>query len=514
MKIKIETSLKSKKSLLIVPVFEEDLKKTPNFYPKFIRDFIKEITNVKNFKSEVGESYQSFLTVKDFNGEVLFLGLGSKKSITGDDKKSNFSKMVRNLGANIGKTAMKNKTSEVSILLATELEDVFQELVEGIRFKQYTIEEFKTKYSEKPQEIKISKLDLIIQESKDSKKTKERKTRLQELGERANILADGAELIKNLVNSPANKVDAEFLAKTAKEIAKENKYKVEIFGDKQLTKKKFGGILAVNQGANREAKLICLQYFGAKSKKEKPLIFVGKGVIFDTGGYNIKQTGAMETMHQDMAGGATVLGLFHLLKKLKIERNVIGLVPSVENLINENAYRPSDIIKMYDGKTVEITNTDAEGRMILADSLAYATEFDPDLIVSIATLTGASEVALGNRYCAMLANPEAKNSKFPEKFKTGSEKIDEPTWELPIHDDYRQKMKSKIADLRNYDLGSGRGAGTAKAAAFLENFVDKKPWCHFDIGGTAFTNDPKPFQTPGATAHGLRIFVEFLENYS
>lgn len=270
---------------------------------------------------------------------------------------------------------------------------------------------------------------------------------------------------------------------------------------------KAGGILAVNQGCQKDPKLLVLQYDGAKDKKEKPIVIVGKGVIFDTGGYSLKPCGAMETMQQDMAGGATVLGIFEVLKKLKIQRNVVGVVPVVENLVNENAYKPSDIITMLSGNTVEVTNTDAEGRLILADSLYYSSKMDPELIISIATLTGAVAVALGDRYAGVLGN----NADLMETLKQAGEETDELVWQLPIHDDYSEKMKSKVADFTNYDPGSGRYAGTAKAAAFLEFFVDKKNWFHIDIGGTAFTTDPKDYQTKGATAHGLRVLLRFLE---
>ena len=280
-----------------------------------------------------------------------------------------------------------------------------------------------------------------------------------------------------------------------------------MLGDKQLTKLGCGGILAVNKGSDHEAKLVVMEHNGG-SRGEKPIVIVGKGVLFDTGGYNLKPTGHIETMQQDMAGAATVFGIFSLLKKLKINKNVIGITPFVQNMINASAYRPSDIIKMYNGKTVEVTNTDAEGRMILADSLHYANQLKPEMVFSIATLTGAVGVALGERYCGIMGNDEG----FLDKVKKCGDEIDELAWPLPIHQDYRDTMESKVADITNYDRGTGRMGGASKAGAFLEKFVGDNQWCHIDIGGTAFTDNPKPYETKGATAHGLRLLIKFLES--
>ncbi len=230
-------------------------------------------------------------------------------------------------------------------------------------------------------------------------------------------------------------------------------------------------------------------------------------MIFDTGGYNIKLSGNIETMNQDMAGAATLLGIIKIAKQLGLKKNLIVILPIVENLINENAYRPSDVITMLNGKTVEITNTDAEGRLILADALHYAAQFKPQAIVSIATLTGAAFIALGHRYAALLANDEI----LATELKNAGRKTDDLCWPLPIHEDYIKEMDSEIADYRNFDRTSGGGAGTAKAAAFLQKFVPNQKWAHLDIGGTAVTTRPKDYEVKGATAHGLRLLVEFLQ---
>jgi leucyl aminopeptidase len=292
----------------------------------------------------------------------------------------------------------------------------------------------------------------------------------------------------------------------AHKIAKENKYKIAVFGDKELKKMGWGGLLAVNQGSSKEAKVIVLEYDGG-SKKEKPIALVGKGILFDAGGYNLKPKDHIETMHQDMAGGAVLLGIFKLLKKLNIKKNLVAVIPIAENLIGGNAYRPSDIIKTLSGLTVEITNTDAEGRLILGDGVTYALQFDPECVITIATLTGAIMVALGDRYAGLMGN----DKELINAIKNAGDDVDDLGWEMPIHRDFKKKMDSEIADLKNADLGTSKLAGSQKGAAFIERFVENKKWCHIDIASTAFTHDPKDYEEKGATGAGLRMLLKFLE---
>ena len=483
MKIKIETSIKSKTGLIVFPLFQENLKKLPKNFPEKLKKFIKDQVKAKEF---AGKDAEQLFTYID-NQKTLVLGAGETKKFS--------TKLARELGAIIGKSVTAHKTKELTVVFHDDLECFEQETLEGILMSQYVFNTFKTPDKKKK---KLEKVHLVL-----SKSTKN----LKKSVDKAIDITNSVNLVKDLVNSPANYVDSEYLAKEAKRIAKENKYKIRIMGEKELKKLKAGGILAVNKGCNRDPKLIVLEYRGAGSKKEKPVVLVGKGVIFDTGGYNIKPTGSMETMQQDMAGAATVLGVFNTLKKQGIKRNVYGIMPVVENLVNEDAYRPSDIITMLNGKTVEVTNTDAEGRMILADALHYGSELDPEFMLTIATLTGAVAVALGDRYCGLMGN----NDDLIKKFINAGKEVDELGWQLPIHNEYRKKMDSEVADFRNYDRGTGRYGGSSKAAAFLEKFVNKKDWIHVDIGGTAFSSDPKPYEQKGATAHGLRMILRMLE---
>ena len=488
MKIKIERKINSKSALLLLPVFSDQLKKLNAEYPLVAKNFIKQRVAAKDFSAKKGEELFTYIDSKGMPTKLAVIGMGESKNFDAE--------RARELGAKIAKIAKKHKATSLGLMLLSEMENVLEELTEGLLMVAYDVAKFKTDKKKSTKELEA--IEFI-----SSSKSKD----LDVATAKAELIVHAVDYVKDLVNAPANVVDTEFLAAEAKKIAKENRYKVVVLGNKELKKMKAGGILAVNQGSKNDAKLLVLQYDGGK-RGEKPTVLVGKGVIFDTGGYNLKPSGGMETMQQDMGGGATVLGVFKVLKKLGIKKNVIGVVPVVANMVSDTAYRPSDIITMLNGKTVEITNTDAEGRMILADALHYASELKPEAIVSIATLTGAVAVALGDRYCGVMSNDKS----LADKLQKAGDEVSELVWPLPIHDDYRKKMDSTVADYRNYDMGSGRYAGTAKAAAFLEKFVNKKTWGHLDIGGTAFTNDPLEYQQKGATAHGLRIFLRFLEN--
>ena len=473
-----------------MPLFKGDLEKLPAHVPQEIKKFVKKRMDAGDFEGKKNQSLFSYLDFKDFNGKVFVLGLGEKADFS--------MTKARERGGELAKKLKKHKTEKISICIAKSLEEYLTEFLEGFLMIQYDPSKFKKKTEEDG--IKLEKLHIISGDKKDKKD-------LKGSVEKAMLTIEAMDYVKDLVNSPANMVNGEYLAKDALRMAKKYGYKIAILGNKELKKLKSGGILAVNQGSKDEAKLIVLEYDGGK-RKEKPIVIAGKGVVFDTGGYNLKPTGGIETMHQDMAGAGTVMGIFEILKRLKIKKNVVGIVPVVSNMISETAYRPSDIITMMNGKTVEITNTDAEGRLILADALTYGLELKPSMMITVATLTGAVAAALGDRYCGILGN----DKKLIEKMKTSGDEVDDLMWELPIHEDFREKIKSEVADLRNYDLGTGRYAGTAKAAAFLENFVEKTPWGHIDTGGTAFTENPKPYEHKGATAQGLRAIIRFLEN--
>ncbi len=250
-----------------------------------------------------------------------------------------------------------------------------------------------------------------------------------------------------------------------------------------------------------------MEYNGA-SKNQKPVVIVGKAVTFDTGGISLKPGDKMDEMKFDKCGGCTVFGIMKAVESLRLPINVVGIVPSVENMPGGESYRPGDIIKLYSGKTAEILNTDAEGRLILADALAYAEKhYSPKEIIDFATLTGACIVALGTNVAGLVTN----NDSFANKIKKSSERTTEEVWQLPLNEDYMNMIKSDVADMKN--MGIGRAAGTITAAAFLKNAVEKTPWVHLDIAGVAWTQTAtkeKPYNPKGATGFGVRLIIDYL----
>lgn len=489
MKTKVQ-SKHAKSGTLIVPVFSDELKK-PSRLPKTLADFVKERYKAKEFTAKINQRLFTYIKAKSMPEKVIFAGLGDAKKLT--------DRRVRNLAGHIAKQIKSNEEKDISLLLPTELEDHVGAFLEAFRSAQYNICQYKSKH-EKDCNYE-AKSFVVVTESK--------KKSIKEQIDRAEIISDGIYLIRDLINGPANKVDHYFLADTAKKIAKDNKYKFALLKQKDLKKMGWGGLLAVNQGARNEALCAVVEYNGAKDKREKPIVLVGKGMIFDAGGYNIKPTNYIEDMHQDMGGAATVLGVMSVLKKLGVRKNVIGITPIAENMIDKDAYRPSDVLTMLSGHTVEILNTDAEGRLILADAITYGCKFKPQSIITIATLTGASGVATGNRFASLMGNDD----DFRNALQEAGDEVDDLAWPLPLHEDYDRTMNSKIADFRNIAKGD-RGAGSSKAGHFLAKFIQDNDWCHLDIGGTAYTTEPKPYQVHGATGHTLNLLARYFEKIS
>jgi leucyl aminopeptidase len=314
---------------------------------------------------------------------------------------------------------------------------------------------------------------------------------------------------QELVNLPANIADPDYLVEKAKEIAKLSKKSVSVtlFDQKKLKKMGAGALLGVAQGAASNPHMVVLEYNGG-NKKDKPLAFVGKGVCFDSGGYNIKPTGRMETMHQDMAGAATVLGIFHWLAETQPKQNFVGVIGLVENMVSHSSYRPGDIITAMNGQTIRITNTDAEGRLVLADCLHYChTTHKPSAIIDFATLTGAAVVALGLEITAIMGNDKPLLKKIEKAAESGDEQV----WELPITDFFREKIKDTEADLQNWT--DGVQAGSSMAGAFLQNFVGETPWVHVDFAGTAYRESTGNEISPkGGTGVMLRTMTEMILN--
>ncbi|PID70766.1 hypothetical protein CSB37_01625 [bacterium DOLZORAL124_38_8] len=325
------------------------------------------------------------------------------------------------------------------------------------------------------------------------------------------FLAESVNKTRDLVNAKANEITPEAFVAKAKELGKglRNPLKVRVFDYKKLEKLKYGGILGVSQGSSTKPAMVVFEYFGGK-KDEAPQALVGKGVCFDSGGYNLKPTGSIETMHCDMAGAANVFGVFNWIKETKPKINVVGVVGLVENMVSGTSYHPGDIITMANEQTCLITNTDAEGRLVLADCLHHAVEtYKPARIMDFATLTGACIRALGDHITGLVTN----DHKFLSEIKKSADVAQESVWELPLNKFFRSKIKDEVADLQNWTAGVN--AGASMAGAFLENFVDSTPWVHFDIAGTAYhEKQGNELHPVGATGAIVPTVIEYLKQKS
>jgi leucyl aminopeptidase len=329
---------------------------------------------------------------------------------------------------------------------------------------------------------------------------------LAEAAETARVVAEAQNRARDLQNTPANVATPSFLAARAEEIAAtSDSLTVEVLGRPELEEKGMGGLLAVSQGSAEEPKMIVLRYSGGSSAPTLGLI--GKGVTFDTGGISLKPGAGMQEMKMDMSGAAAVLETVAATAELNLPLELIAVVPSTENMPSGTAIKPGDVITQYNGKTVEVNNTDAEGRLILADALAYAAELGAERLVDIATLTGAVEVALGSTYAGLVANDD----DLAAAVTRAGEETGELAWRLPLHPEYKELMKGTVADLSN--LGKKRKAGTITAASFLEEFVGDTPWAHLDIAGSAW-DVGREYVGTGANGFGVRLLVELARNHA
>ncbi|MDC3100672.1 leucyl aminopeptidase, partial [Candidatus Pelagibacter sp.] len=319
-------------------------------------------------------------------------------------------------------------------------------------------------------------------------------------------IESGVNFTKDLVSEPGNVLHPDEYAKRITQLKKIG-LKIKVYNTSKLKKMKCNALLGVGQGSDRGSYIVTMEWNGNK-KQKKPLAFVGKGVCFDTGGISLKPARFMEDMTYDMAGSAVVVGLLKGLALRKAKVNAVGVVGLVENMVSGNAQRPGDIVKSYSGKTIEVLNTDAEGRLVLADAITFTEKkFKPNLIIDLATLTGAIVVALGSEYAGLFSNDDNLSKKL---FDAG-EKVEEKVWRLPLHDNYDKLMNSKNADMQNINYVGG--AGSTTAAQFLQRFIiNKTPWAHLDIAGMAFSKYAGSLNSSGATGYGVRLLDKFVED--
>lgn len=437
-----------------------------------------------------GQEGETHLIYGERQQRYLLLGLGEEGKVSQES-------LRRAYGA-AALACQKHKCTQIGLFVPTfqlsAPESKIRGISEGLLLANYAFTSLrKVTYDEKTPKL-IQKVVLIGA----------RKEEADEANHFAQIIR-GVYLARDYGNGSADDVTAQFLVDAAKQLAKiYPKIKATIFDRKRIEKEKMGLLLAVNRGSSSDPALIFLEYKGAPSSHDHTVL-VGKGVTYDTGGLSLKPTDGMVTMKCDMCGGAAILGTLYAIAELGLKVNVTGVIPATDNCIGSRSYRPGDVYVGYAGKSVEIGNTDAEGRLILADAIAYAVKnLKPTRLIDFATLTGSIEIALGNEATGMFTNDELLADTFLKAGRNTFERV----WRMPLFEEYRDQLKSDIADMRN--IGT-RAGGSITAAKFLQDFVGDIPWVHFDIAATAYLADKKRYLPKHATGIGVRLMIEFFQ---
>jgi leucyl aminopeptidase len=442
----------------------------------------------EDFQSKAGQTLLLYPRGAIAPRRLLLVGLGEREKASAET--------IRRASASAVKEAQKLLVTSVSVGvngdLALDLQAAAQAFAEGIELGAYRFWRYRTGLDEK-QTFKVERAVVFTGSDKATRKG-------VAMGQ---VIARGVNFARDLVNGPGYAMHPPELGEEAVRLGQRAGLKVTMLDMPQLIEQGFGGILAVGKGSEHEPRFIVMEY--GEAKKGTPTIcLVGKGLTFDSGGLSLKPAEAMETMKSDMGGAAAVFGAMQAAAELKLPLHLVGLVSAAENMPSSNAYRPGDIVKTLSGKTIEVLNTDAEGRIILSDALFYAQRYKPDAIVELSTLTGAIIIALGSHATGLFATDQSLADRLSRAGEASGERV----WQFPMWDEYHQMVKSEIADLKNL---AGRPAGSITAGTFLAAFVGDYPFAHLDIAGTAWVDRPaKPYDTFGGTGVGVRLLVEFL----
>ncbi len=455
---------------------------TDNVLPDFLRKF--DISGV------FGKA-RTLYGVKDVpTHRIMLIGAGDERKLTLHG--------LRRLAAMAARKLDKGGARDVSFYLpelsvrGASLPDKVQAVAEGVWLGLYVFDKYKTEKEENKRELRS--VTIMISSRRDLASAEDALAS-------ARAISTGTNFTRDLANEPGNVCTPEFLGEQAAAL-EHPELKVTVMNKAAIEQAGFTALLAVNQGSAREPRFIVLEYAGGQDGAP-PVALVGKGLTFDAGGISIKPAAQMDEMKFDMCGSAAVLGIFKAVIELNLPVNLLGVIVSTENLLGSAAYKPGDIVTSYKGLTIEVQNTDAEGRIILSDALAYAAERKPSEIIDFATLTGACVIALGSQATGLLGTGE----KVKKGLKTSGDHTHDRVWELPLFEEYQDQIKSHIADIRNI---GGRDAGTITAACFLSRFVDDIPWAHLDIAGTAWDMKGTDISAKGATGAGVRLVVDYL----
>lgn len=465
--IKVSQPEKQQKTCLIIGIYEGgDLTPAAKEIDTASKGQLARLIKQGAIEGKMGQILPLFHLANTGFEQILVMGCGKRNSLS----PAGFRKIIANAVKSLASTQTKAVTCYLTDLdvkdktLAWKVKHIAEAASEGL----YRFDLFKSQKETAP----VLK-EFIINLS-DAKQIKACERALKQ----GQAIADGVILTKNLANLPSNICTPTFLAQQAKELGKQYaSLTVKVLEEKEMQKLGMGALLAVSQGSAEDAKLICIEYKGG-SKKEKPVALVGKGITFDTGGNSLKSPDNMVGMKYDMCGAATVLGTIKAAAEMKLPINVIGVIPAVENMPGGTAYKPEDILTSMSGQTIEVISTDAEGRLVLSDALTYCSRYNPDVVIDIATLTGAVVIALGVHATGLMSNNDALAKDL---LKAGEESYDR-AWQLPLWDEYQEQIKSPFADMANT---GGRSAGTITAACFLSRFAKEYHWAHLDVAGTA-----------------------------
>jgi len=476
---------KEKVESLVIPVCED----MDVFDDKNIVSLIRKAKKFKEFKGDKDEEVTLYNLPEVKAERVIFMGLGKLEKVDMDPLRAMVGKAVKAL--------IKKKLSDVLIAVPLagkinmEMSSVIEVMLEGACLGNHLFDKYKKEKKHKP----LKKINFLVKPDEVRKYSR--------LSSRVKTVCQGTILAREWVSTPSNDKRPDRFARSIVTLARKENLKVTVLGEKELKQKKFGAIMAVAAGSLSKPRLVVLEHNPRGATKTVAL--VGKGVTFDSGGINLKPSAGLDEMKADMSGAASVAATMITAAKLKSKLRVIGIIPIVENMPSGNASRPGDIIKSFDGKTVEIGNTDAEGRLILIDAISYGIKkYKPKTLIDMATLTGACVVALGEK----IAGTFSFDDKLAEDIILSGQKTHERCWRMPLPEDYKELLKSDFADLNN--IGSTRYGGAITAALFLAEFVGDTRWAHIDIAGPAYAKKESAYCGAGGTGFGVRLLCDLL----
>ena len=483
--------LKKKTECLVVPVCEDE----SIYDDPAINALIENARKIKEFKGKTDDSVILYGSAESKSERILFIGLGKLEKIDAETLRSFAGKTVKQL--------IKKDLTEIVLCAPSpeklELKDgvVLSAIFEGAFLGNHIFDKYKKDKTAKPLNV-VS----VFTDSKIAKSCRLLPSRIE-------IICKGTILAREWVSMPSNEKRPDRFVRSMVKAAEKEDLSFSVLDEKALKQNGMGAILAVGVGSRSKPRLLILDYNPFKnkksSKKKKTIVLVGKGVTFDTGGISLKPSAGLAEMKMDMSGAASVAATLITLARLKHKFRVVGVLPVVENMPSGNATRPGDIIKSYSGKTIEIGNTDAEGRLILADAMSYANKmFKPEVMIDMATLTGACVVALGEKIAGVFANDD----QLTKDIVASGESVDERCWAMPMPDDYKTLLKSEFADINN--MSNTRYGGAITAALFLSEFVEDTRWAHIDIAGPAYSKKGGDYCGAGGSGFGVRLLIDFL----